>query len=567
LAYKKYIKFLSNCADTFVMIMKSGTKILPFLLALVACKATSTSGCLSTSSESLKLAESYPFVQGGYIQLGDKACNASFDVVGISADIIKLRAWSARHCRAENGIENGRTLVHLYFNDTKERTAGYVKNIPAREEFSTRASALAAELKSMGVPFEINAKFLMAMKIPTFAGADALDPRALEDSTSALPTDRENLVCQNENIAPRFSSLGNWSDLCWSALDVGHYDVEIRRQDTKPEDFKFLGEKLAERQKLAAERLKSKGNIAVFAADQRKQFESIQAMVRMQQAAPLAYFLSFDHCRISSNGTSLSAYLCKNQGALIDVAARHFVESDETGAKINIFDRLAKGKDYQVAAIELAGLKQGRRLPVDKTPTTYDAMLEKSRAYAFDFHSDYLVAAKLAMQKLVDRVKSNSIDADKYSLSSAFVVSSNVQLKSGNAFGDPAFAQFRLSDISEKQISIRIAVDTSGTRAIDNTIHGITQFGTLRLGIPREDERVTFGQTDSGSLLTFAGLVPLMVLNTVDDKGVSGGASILALPEAQPEVVSPSTTAVSKIPNSNDASKKKKNSVQYSACR
>ncbi|NBW80469.1 hypothetical protein EBR21_01825, partial [bacterium] len=484
------------------------------------------------------------------------------------AESIKLRAWSARHCRSENGIENGRTLVHLYFNDSVERTAGYLKNIPAIEEFSARASALAVDLKTLGVPFEINTRFLLAMKIPTFAGSDVLDAQSVPDPSSGVPSDNENIVCHNERLAPHFSAMGNWSDVCWSALDIGHYDLEIRRQDLKPEDFKFLSVKLAEKQKLSIERLKSKANLAIFAEEQRKQFESIQALVRMQQAAPLAYLLSFDHCKVASSGTSSSAFLCKNQTALIEIAAKYFVETDDNGNKINIFDRLAKDKDYQVAAIELAGLRQGKRLPANKTPSTYSEMEQKSRVYASDFHSDYRFAATTAMQKLVDRVKANSVDSDKYGLSPAFVVSSNVKLKSENSLGDAAFAQFRLSDLSKKPNLIRIATDSSGTiKALENTIHGITQFGTLRLGILREDERITFGQTDSGSMLTFGGIVPLMVLNTVDDKGVSGGASILALPEAQPEGVSPSTSSVSKVPSTNDATKKKKSTVQYSVCR
>jgi hypothetical protein len=55
---------------------------------------------------------------------------------------------------------------------------------------------------------------------------------------------------------------------------------------------------------------------------------------------------------------------------------------------------------------------------------------------------------------------------------------------------------------------------------------------------------VKFLPTDSGSVLTLSGVVPLMTLNTVDDVGTSGGTAILALPEINDEdTVSPELVA------------------------
>ena len=49
--------------------------------------------------------------------------------------------------------------------------------------------------------------------------------------------------------------------------------------------------------------------------------------------------------------------------------------------------------------------------------------------------------------------------------------------------------------------------------------------------LPNKSTKIKFGPTDSGAMLTFAGVVPLLVVNTVDDKPTSGGSAILALPE------------------------------------
>jgi hypothetical protein len=63
--------------------------------------------------------------------------------------------------------------------------------------------------------------------------------------------------------------------------------------------------------------------------------------------------------------------------------------------------------------------------------------------------------------------------------------------------------------------------------------HGVSKYGTLRLAATQENQLVKFQPTDSGSMLLLKGVVPLMVLNTVDGVGTSGGSAILALPESE----------------------------------
>ncbi|MEY2986567.1 MAG: hypothetical protein RJB13_88, partial [Pseudomonadota bacterium] len=80
-----------------------------------------------------------------------------------------------------------------------------------------------------------------------------------------------------------------------------------------------------------------------------------------------------------------------------------------------------------------------------------------------------------------------------------------------------------------------------------------TKNGTLRVAFPRQSEIVKFQPTDSGTLITLHGVIPLMVLNTVNGEGTSGGSAILDLPEISydDEPLAPSVVQ----PNNSDASK------------
>lgn len=539
-------------------------------LSLVACLPPSESTCMSTAAESLPLADTQSIVQGGYIQFADKACNATFDIISLSSESIRLRAYSSRHCRNENGLEIPKTFVHLYFNESPERSAGYIKNLPAREEFVERVSNYSAELKKMSLPKELEVVFLQAVRIPTHAEFDAvLAQQQPADSLDPVNRNPENLICLIEQISPRLPDVaGPRSDLCWSALEIGQYDLELSKSDISAEIFSFLAKKLNDKKRLKADYLGKNPKIAAFATEQQNELSTLKANLRFQNYARLAYLLSFDHCKISQASGGISSSICANQSKLIELVGNYLIEPDASGTAINIFDRLAREKDFEQPGISFSELKAGRRFTADKTPTTFAQADERSNRYSTNMYSVFRDQVAGFLRRMIERTKNSTSESDKSTLSASFVVSSNLRIRSGSGFSDLFFTQYPLTQIAKNPQSIQIATDTSGLRALEQTTHGITQFGTLRMGVPKATERVAFNKSDSGSLITLSGFVPLMVLNTVDDQGVSGGASVLVLPEAQAEEFpSVSKTSSGKSPSANSTGSRKNKIPATTACR
>ncbi|MEN9808737.1 MAG: hypothetical protein RLZZ488_304 [Pseudomonadota bacterium] len=499
---------------------------------LLACKPTSESSCLSTSSETLKLAPTEKVAQGGYIQFDDKACNATFDVEKITSDTIKLRAYSARHCRSENALDNSKTQVHLYFSSTPQRSAGYVKNIPVTEDFTTRSKNLLKDFQKSSLPKELEGFFLAALKVPTHSEFDS--QRGGFGAAGSVQVQPENIVCFNEKI-PRFDDSISLTDLCWSALDVGIYDLEISKTSVSENVFKFLSQQLADKQKKTAAYLQQDPKITPLIRDQKGDLTRIQSNLRFQNYAPLAYLLSFDHCKVASPAEGASALICRNQNKLIELAGKYLTEIDTDGSSINIFDRLARETDFAAPGIPLRELRAGRRLAMPQASATFATLQNKAELYSVDMFSTFKLSQRTSLDNMLKRIEQSSNSPDKTLISQDFVVSTNVKIAADGQSSPPVFAQFSISEIALGNQSLEIARDISTLEAIKKQIHGVTQYGTLRIGVRNRNQRVSFDATDSGSLITLFGMVPLMVLNTVDDKPVSGGASILALPEAQPE--------------------------------
>ncbi|NBW80868.1 hypothetical protein EBR21_03855 [bacterium] len=101
----------------------------------------------------------------------------------------------------------------------------------------------------------------------------------------------------------------------------------------------------------------------------------------------------------------------------------------------------------------------------------------------------------------------------------SYLVSSNVS--SANSISSK-FSVVPLASISEKSAPVNA--------------QGLSEYsGVLKLYFQNELNKLKFSKGDSGSMITIAGIVPLLALNTVNDEPTSGGASILALPEPESE--------------------------------
>jgi hypothetical protein len=250
----------------------------------------------------------------------------------------------------------------------------------------------------------------------------------------------------------------------------------------------------------------------------------------------------------------------------IELVGKYLAEPEVEGGRVNIFDRLAREKEFEKVGISFANLRSGQRFANDETTVNFDSISGKASHYSRDLRavSDFIILS--GMRKMFERIRGTLTDANTDDLSSAFYISTNIQLENDLRQTEPAFAHFQLTQISRSPGSLMIAQNISTT---DESLFGITKEGILRFAVRRGDEKVTFSKTDSGSLVTISNVVPLMVLNTIDDgEPVSGGASILALPEAQSEDNSPAegNNSASNSPKDSDAGKKKTRQVS-STCR
>ncbi|MEY3903618.1 MAG: hypothetical protein RL189_2924 [Pseudomonadota bacterium] len=548
---------------------------------------------MGVDQSDLQIAKTNPAALGGYIQFegvfGEKACNATFDVVDVLEDQIKLRAYSASHCRLEHGVVDWddpktfpKTSLHFYFDRSTKRTAGYVKNIPAVEEFSDRTVQLAREAQRVSLPKDVYALFLGPLRTPTHVYSDDLQGDAevpsfsygafaptpnIYDQPREKPPNPEFNICNNPKM-PNFNSdqIISFNESCWSVLDVGQFDLEIRKKDMSAIDFDFIAEQLSVKKKIKDNLLKKNPKLASLSMEQHRYFAQMRSELRMKNYAQLAYLLNFNHCAPVLAGSPESVRICKYQHQLIELVGKYLSETEVDGSRMNIFDRLAREKDFEKVGISFANLRSGQRFANDPSATTFDSVSQKSIRYSRDLRadSDFLILS--GMRKMFERIRGTLKDTNKDNLSSEFYISTNIQLDNNLQKTEPSFAHFQLTQISRTPGSLMIAPNISAT---DESLFGITKEGILRFAVRRGEEKVKFSKTDSGSLVTISNLVPLMVLNTVDDgEPVSGGASILALPEAQSEDNSPADGTSGAGNSAKDSDAGKKNPRQFSSnCR
>lgn len=514
-------------------------------LALLGCKQTSSSNCLSTSSKTLELSEQSEFIQGGYLHFGNKSCSAMFDISEITSESIRLKAYSARHCRFENGIALDQVLVSLFFENTSSRKAGYLKNIPAEESFVARATKSMAEAAKLNSP-ELNMRLLNALQIPT--QYDPWSDDVFSDNKETLKqsneADNSSLICNNFDQIWKIDDPQNQlTESCWSFLDLGSFDITIKKNSMKVKDFTFLSSQLTSKQQTLNAYLNKNNSLKRYYFEQRKQIDDIMSLLRLQKAAPLAYLLNFDICKPPVRIESL----CQNQSRLIELMGTNFIEIDESGNTRNIFDRLADSRTSPhptfVKGLTFDELRQGKRLFQNSRPSSPEEAEQLATAFAQEITSLLKDKTAIAAIKIRDMIAEQSKSVDSKSLSPALIVGTNFSIKSNSSMNmNLQYATFNAQQIVTDLRKIVLAPDHNSPGR--KNIHGVSTYGTLRLGFPRNAEVVKFLPTDSGSVLTLSGVVPLMTLNTVDDVGTSGGTAILALPEINDEdTVSPELVA------------------------
>jgi hypothetical protein len=481
---------------------------------------------LSVASSEPKIGATPDFVQGGYIHLGDKMCTATFEVNEVTADFISLRAYSARHCRVEKSTSSLANSVSLYFDKSPTRSAGFVRKIAAKESFSARAEKARREVSALGVN-GLNELFADAFEIPVhynpfgegeFSGADSI-------------------VCNNIDFIGEISDpQKKLSQSCWSFLDLGVFDFEISKSSLGSKDFAYVSDRLKAKKAALIGFLSANPSLQRQYADHRKRVHSVTGLMRLQKATRLAYLLNMDLCKISSAAGIDTAKMCSMQRRLIEIAGQSFIETDESGRQVNIFDKLSKLADLSTPGEPYSNLLAGRRLATGQDSLTFANADEIARAYSVSMWHIFKDQTAIAIQSFRRVLKEHSGETLEDKVSPALSVSTNFSVNGKSSETGVRFGQFPLSFLSKQPDKfVFVQGNPQNKNTPDRMLFGVGFFGTLKMGVPREVENIKFLPSDSGSLVSLKGVLPLMVLNTVDDKPTSGGASILALPEAKEE--------------------------------
>jgi hypothetical protein len=507
-------------------------KILTFFISsyflITACTRTSGSNCLAAGMTTVESSKTSAFVQGGYIQFGDKMCTATFEIIDVGQNEISLRAYSARHCRFESSSNKINTSVSLYFDQTIGKSAGYIKNIPVQEDFSMRAASAMSAVAQLNSPA---AKDLVteALQIPIH-----YDPWG-DDIFSG----KDSIICNNKEIAPDLNDPAKTlNQSCWNALDLGAYDLRIQRTSVSAGDYLFLSERLKSKQSELKSSLDKNPALAAEHQKIRTQLASSLGLLRFKKVSRLAYLLNLDLCKVRSSADVNTNQLCSIQKKMIDLVGQNFVEIDDSGEKINIFDRLAKvgtTDNSGVPGLSFSRLRAGERMQLQQDSIDFASALDLATGLAAEINSIYKNKTTLLAISIRNAIKSQSGNVSETKMSPALVLGTNLNSIDSSGLKKMRYVQLPLTAVSSNPSHFVL------TGQIDHLllghIFGVNGYGILRFGLPRSSDVVRFQPTDSGSLISLSGLIPLFVLNTVNDQPTSGGASILALPEASSEQI------------------------------
>lgn len=501
---------------------------------LLACKATTSSQCLSTSSTPVKLAPESSIVQGGYIHFGEKSCSAMFEIIDVTAERINLKAFSARHCRFENGLQLDQVKVSLFVDGSSKRSTGYIKDIPAEESFVNRATTAMSEIGKLNIP-DITGRFLYALRIPT--QYDPWGSAVFSDNAESIKEPGEapdsSLICNNTELFPPLTDYQQaLTESCWSFLDLGTFDLTIRKTAQTSKVFMPLSDELMQKQKRFSEMLAKNASLKSDYQQHKKRIDDVMALLRVQKAARLAYLLNFDLCAPAFKRDDL----CKTQKRLIEIMGQNFREPNENGVVTNIFDWIAAAKNVDgspTGALPLNELLAGKRMKPATLPQSLAEAEQIAEVLGAEFNSSLKNKTVITIGQLRNMLEANSKPASIEELSPALSLGTNFSTRMSSGSVALQFAMLNLRDIFSDAKKVRLL--RTDDKTVNQEIYGVSRYGTLRMASPKENQLVKFQPTDSGSLLMLKGIVPLMVLNTVDGVGTSGGSAILALPESTEE--------------------------------
>jgi hypothetical protein len=490
--------------------MKTHLTQISSIFALTACSAGSTSsGCarsLSTLSGDAPLPSAGVVPAGGYVAFADRGCTSTFTLQSSDETSIRLNAFTASHCSRDDKAENEAISIAMYIPSASGRGGGYLKNIPARDEFYERRKSFIDSVRALN---NSRASYIAEAisKIPSFGAWWAFEVPTGAPPTSSQDNTNRNLCLLKAKTDDTYkdSSFNH----CWSVFDTGVRSLEIRKADVGEKKFriisKHLQNKSQEQKKLFETNPQLKEKYDYWSA----QINGRMGGFRLLNYVKLAAFLNSEICGKYLPDNSPDKAACSVRQKLIDLGGKFLVEVDTDGKRKSVFDK----------AKEL-GLGIDVPIPVQ----------EYYEPFAItEFQDDMEQRADV---QFLDKYNSTIAEVGKL-----LPVSNNIFPKPSDNF----LIATNLSRSAQRTQEFGLATFNSiGLSTQGVGAQGLSQYaGILKLYFKQSQPQVSFSKGDSGSMITIGGIVPLLALNTVNQEPTSGGASILALPEASEEADSP----------------------------
>jgi hypothetical protein len=433
---------------------------------------------------------------GGFLHIGGAACTATFLLESASPSELKFSAYTAQHCVSEESKAPERFAVSMYVQNNSER--GYLQKLPVSDDFFSRRSDLWSAVKQLGSN-EANTLVEEALLIPGYG--EYLDQYRNEDGSVIGGRDVSNIEAKNVCLSNRTDLLqvSNSQHLCWSALDTTVRRLTLRASDMGKQEFEKAKQHLQLRKATIDSILRNSPQISKYFSMWNNRVHGQVGGWRLRNYSNIAAFLNDELCEKYLAKDAPEQSICKVRDQLRSLVEKHLIEVDIDG---NVKSVLKHAEEL--------GMGTSTPFFVDDETPVKTALIVKSSENFFKFLNN----------KTADLMKFFPLDKGQklLPLPKQFAIATNASLfnnevkKTSLMFGliKPEALFGELGELPSK---------------------GVNSAGLLRMYVSNQKSQVQFGSTDSGAMITFGGIVPLLVLNTVDDKPTSGGSAILALPE------------------------------------
>lgn len=438
---------------------------------------------------------------GGFIHVGTRACTSTLSLVAANDSSLIVNAYSALHCFREDKLNDEKISLSVFVEQKNQQQFGYLTNITAHDEFFDRRREFLSEIDKLKLPF-VSQQIGEIMKIELpyfFEDKESVRASAGEDSSDQLFRNA-CLTTADDRL-----QLPNTTHSCWSSLDTNVRQLEIKAAEVAPKYFNQLRQALEKQNSTLQNLFRSNSVNEQTYQRWKNRIEGLTGLWRLTNYSSWVFFLNKDMCPLIPKDTP-EYQMCSARDKIIELTKKYMVEFDSDGQKKSILQK----------ADEL-GFGLNQNLLTENKIELVNLMPKK----AFDKFHEVFAAEKEEMKRRLI-VENETI----LPLSSDYVIAANQGRRGQN--GQKESLKFSLL---KGQL---LAPAAPRTRS-----KGVSSKGTVRFYVNKNSTSATFEKTDSGAMLTYAGVIPLLILNSVDDEPTSGGASILELPELPPEAPSP----------------------------